>query len=236
MEQIKQQDAVAYHWLRDTASLEHWARFKFDQTLKCPDNTNNFVEGFNHAILNFRGKPVSTMLEDIRKLVGGRFVKRFEKAQSWEGKVVPYVDKQLKLIEGESRNCSSIIHAGRGEFDVTEGKTNFTVRLSDRFCDCQRWQISGIPCKHVARCILRVKHKLEDYCDDCFKVENYRKLYDTIVHPISAPTMWESRTLPQLDTPYSQVKKGRPEEHMRRDPQPLPPAIGTTSFGSGTTR
>jgi len=77
------------------------------------------------------------MLEDIRKLVGGRFVKRFEKAQSWEGKVVPYVEKQLKLIEGESRNCSSIIHAG-GEFDVTEGKTNFTVRLGDRFCDGQR--------------------------------------------------------------------------------------------------
>ena len=134
MEQIKQQDAAAYHWLRDTEPLEHWARFKFDQTLKCLDNTNNFVESFNHAILNFRGKPIFTMLEDIKKLVGGRFVKRFEKAQSWEGKVVPYVEKQLKLIEGESRNCSSIIHAGRGEFDVTEGKTNFTVRLGDTFC------------------------------------------------------------------------------------------------------
>jgi len=193
--------------------------------------------------MNFRGKPVFTMLEDIRKLVGGRFIKRFEKAQSWEGKVVPCVEKQLKLIKGKSRNCSSIIHAGKGEFDVTEGefdvtegKTNFIVRLGDRFCDCQSWQISRIPCKHEARCILRIKDMLEDYCDDCFKVENYRKLYDTIVPPIYAPTMWESRTLPQLGAPYSQVKKGRPEEHKRRDSKPLPPAIGTTSFGSGTTR
>ncbi|KAJ8431093.1 hypothetical protein Cgig2_007509 [Carnegiea gigantea] len=142
MEQIKQKEAAAYRWLRDTEPLEHWARFKFDQTLKCPDNTNNFVENFNHAILNFRGKPVFTMLEDIRKLVGGRFVKKFEKAQSWEGKII------------------------------------------------------GIPCKHAARCILRIKDKLENYCDDCFEVENDRKLYDTIVGPISTPTMWESRTLP----------------------------------------
>ena len=68
-------------------------RFKFDQTLKCPDNTNNFVESFNHAILNFRGKPVFTMLEDIRKLMEGWFVTRFKKTQSCEGKVIPSVEK-----------------------------------------------------------------------------------------------------------------------------------------------
>ncbi|KAJ8420225.1 hypothetical protein Cgig2_021595 [Carnegiea gigantea] len=97
------------------------ARFKFDQTLKCSDNTNNFIKSFNHVILNFR-------------------------------------------------------------------------------------------------------------------VENYRKVYDTIVHPISTPTIWESITLPELDAQYSQVKKGTPEEHKRRDSQPLSPAIVTTSFGFGTTR
>jgi len=36
------------------------------------------VESFNDFILNFRGKPVYAMLEDIRKLEGGRFLKRFE--------------------------------------------------------------------------------------------------------------------------------------------------------------
>ncbi|KAJ8421081.1 hypothetical protein Cgig2_025042 [Carnegiea gigantea] len=154
MEQIKEKDAPAYHWLKDTEPLGHWARFKFDHTLKSTDNTNNFVESFNHAILNFRGKPILTMLEDITKLIGG----------------------------------------------------------------------SGRPCKHATRCILRVKDKLEDYCDDWFKVEKYRKFYDTIVHPISTTSMWENRTLPELDAQYSQVRKGRPEEHKRRLSQPLPPA------------
>ncbi|KAJ8437087.1 hypothetical protein Cgig2_016441 [Carnegiea gigantea] len=111
-----------------------WARFKFDQTLKYADNTNNFDQSFNHVILNFRGKPIFTMSEVIRKLVGGRFVKRFKKTQSWEVKVVHYVEKKLNLIE-----CSSIIHAGRVELDVTKGETNFTIKLSDTFCDLQRW-------------------------------------------------------------------------------------------------
>ncbi|KAJ8421284.1 LOW QUALITY PROTEIN: hypothetical protein Cgig2_023856 [Carnegiea gigantea] len=78
IEQIKEKDATAYHWLRDTESLKHWARFKFDHILKHPNNTNNFVESFNHATLILG--PIFIMLEDIRKLVGGRSVKRFEKA------------------------------------------------------------------------------------------------------------------------------------------------------------
>ena len=81
MEKIKEKDHRAYHWLRDNEKLELWARFKFDTNLKCDDNTNNFVESFNHAIVKFRGLPILTMLEKIRKLIGSRFVKRFEKLQ-----------------------------------------------------------------------------------------------------------------------------------------------------------
>jgi len=40
--------------------------------------TNNFVESFNNAIVKYRGKPTYTMLEDIRKLIGARFDKRFQ--------------------------------------------------------------------------------------------------------------------------------------------------------------
>jgi len=80
MEKIMEKDPGAYHWLRDNEKLELWARFKFDTNLKCGDNTNNFVESFNHAIVKFRGLPILTMLEEIRKLIGSRVVKRFEKS------------------------------------------------------------------------------------------------------------------------------------------------------------
>ena len=78
MDKIKDKDISAFHWLRDNEPLEHWARFKFDQTLKVDDNTNNFVESFNNAIVKHRGKPTYTMLEEIRKLIGARFDKTFQ--------------------------------------------------------------------------------------------------------------------------------------------------------------
>ena len=49
-------------------------------------------------------------------------------------KVVPFMEK-LKLIEEETRNCSSIIHTDMREFDVTEGKINFLVRLDEKSSD-----------------------------------------------------------------------------------------------------
>ena len=97
------------------------------------------------------------MLEKIRKLIGSRFVTRYDKSQRWNGKLVPYIHKKLLQIEMKSRNCKNLIHAGQGEFDVTEGHTNFTVRLKDKFCDCRKWQLTGLPCKHAGRCIFRMK-------------------------------------------------------------------------------
>ncbi|KAJ8448910.1 LOW QUALITY PROTEIN: hypothetical protein Cgig2_030766 [Carnegiea gigantea] len=184
MEKIREKDPGAYRWLRDNEKLE---LFKFETTLKCDDNTNNFVESFNHAIVKFRGLPILNMLEEIRKLIASRFVKRFEKSQKWNSRLVPYVHKKLLMIEMESRICTHLVHAGQGEFDVTEGHTNFTVRLQDKFCDYRKWQLTGLLYKHAARCIFRMKQQLEDYVEDCFTVEKYKNLYNHIIHPIAAP-------------------------------------------------
>ena len=75
MEKIKENDAFAYHWLKDNEPLEYWARIQFDSSFKSDDNTNNFVESFNNAIVKHRGRPLYTMLEEIRKIVGIRFDK-----------------------------------------------------------------------------------------------------------------------------------------------------------------
>ena len=104
MDRIKQKEPAAYQWLRDNEPLEHWARFKFDANLKSADNTNNFVESFNNAIIKLRGKPLLTMLEEITKLVGVRFDKRFQNTSCWEGKVTPFVEKKLRLVEQDARN------------------------------------------------------------------------------------------------------------------------------------
>lgn len=114
--------------------------------------------------MKHRGKPTYTMLEEIRKLIGSRFDKRFQLSANWKSKVTPFAKKKLKQLELESKNGSNLVPAGRGEFDVKEGSTNFTVKLADQHCDCQRWQINSLPCKHAARCIFSLNHRLDDYC------------------------------------------------------------------------
>ncbi|KAJ8425504.1 hypothetical protein Cgig2_015878 [Carnegiea gigantea] len=240
MDKIKQKEPAAYQWLRDNEPLEHWARFKFDANLKSADDTNNFVESFNNAISKLRGKPMLTMLEEIRKLVGAKFDKRFQNASCWEGQVTPFVEKKLRLVEQDARNCLRVVHTGQGEFDVVEGCTNFTVKLKEHFCNCKKWQITGLPCKRSARCILRMKGQLEDYCAPWFSTDNYRKLYENIIHPLSDPCMWEDINLPTLDLVVELRKRGRLEKHNRREsaswaPVPQPDGQATRHF-SGTKR
>ena len=85
-----------------------------------------------------------------------------------------------------------------------------------------------------------MKGKLEDYCAPWFSTENYRKLYDNIIHPISDPCMWGETNLPTLDSPVELRKKGRPEKHKRRESQSwsqVPQAKGQGSrYLSGTKR
>ena len=120
--------------------------------------------------MNYRGKPTYIVLEEIRKLIGARFDKRFQMSANLEGKVPPFVEKKLKQLKLEFRNCSNLVPVGRREFDFREGSVNFTIKLEDHYFDCQRWQLSGLPCKHAAKCILSLNHKLDDYCCHWFRV------------------------------------------------------------------
>ncbi|KAJ8441906.1 hypothetical protein Cgig2_014375 [Carnegiea gigantea] len=86
MEKIKDKDISAFHWLRDNEPLEHWLRFKFDQTLKINGNTNNFVESFNNAIVKHREKPTYTM-----KLYDG-IIHPVPDSCFWGGSELPTLD------------------------------------------------------------------------------------------------------------------------------------------------
>ena len=135
------------------------------------------------------------------------------------------------------------MHAGQGEFDMTKGHTNFTVRLQDKLCDYRKWKLTGLPCKHVARYIFRMKQQLEDYVEDCFIVDKYKNLYNPIVHPMATLQMWEKRNLPVLDHLFAKKIIGRSPKHKRKDslntlvpeskPQQIPhkvPRFGTARY------
>ncbi|KAF8393878.1 hypothetical protein HHK36_020076 [Tetracentron sinense] len=86
------------------------------------------------------------------------------------------------IVEGETKESE--------EYEVTEGSARFVVNFDARSCSCRAWEISGLPCKHLAACIARKRANIEDYCDGCYSNETYLKAHGGIVHPLSYESTW----------------------------------------------
>lgn len=52
--------------------------------------------------------------------------------------------------------------------EVSLGDDTFSVDMNDNTCDCRKWQITGIPCVHVASVIIREKQNVENYVSDWY--------------------------------------------------------------------
>jgi len=60
------------------------------------------------------------------------------------------------------------------------------------------WGITGIPCKHAIRSIIRERKDLEDFVDESYSIEKYELAYNVVIHPIRDPQLWQERDLPKL--------------------------------------
>lgn len=133
--------------------------------MKSEHVTSNMVESFNNWIGNVRGKPILTLLENIRLKLMNKLHKRFEEAASWQSLVTPNITKKLEEVVLQSRLCK-VTFAGQEEYQVAEGVVSYIVNLHRRSCCCRIWDISGVPCKHATACITHRRINLETYCDN----------------------------------------------------------------------
>jgi len=102
-------------------------------------------------------------------------------------------------------------------FEVLDGSTTFTVNLAQHHCDCMMWDISGIPCKHGIRCILRERQDINSYVHESYTIKSFLQTYDVIMHPIKYPIFWKEMECPKLRPLPVQFKRSRPPSKRRRD-------------------
>lgn len=76
--------------------------------------------------------------------------------------------------------------------------------------------ISGIPCRHAARCIGFMRKQLEAFVHESYSTQKYRLAYEAIIHPTKDPKMWPNFPSPKLAPPHIIKKAGRPEDLRRR--------------------
>lgn len=95
MKELKQVSEKAWEILWKIPP-RYWSKSMFSIANKCDVLVNNMSETFNSVILGPRGKPIVTMIEDIRGYLMERWVKNREKFSNLEdGVVLPNINKKL---------------------------------------------------------------------------------------------------------------------------------------------
>ncbi|XP_074303589.1 uncharacterized protein LOC141638038 [Silene latifolia] len=148
-----------------------------------------------------------------------RHATRQQVAETWpDDGICPNVKKWLKVVRKNSRSCQTY-YSGPGKYEVVDGRTQFSVSLSNKTCACGLWQISGIPCKHAVRAILVANKDPNKYVSEWYSVRKYKEAYSLCINPIPDSEQWPSfDDIPTLEPPMFKRSIGRPSRNRRREP------------------
>ena len=102
MNEIKQLDEEAHKYLMDR-NPSSWSKAFFQTDSCCASFENGISESFNGKLLGARGKPIITMLEDIRVYIMQRTWCMSEKAAKLDDTITPSVRKNLERLKKSSR-------------------------------------------------------------------------------------------------------------------------------------
>uniref|UniRef100_A0A2N9H0P7 SWIM-type domain-containing protein n=1 Tax=Fagus sylvatica TaxID=28930 RepID=A0A2N9H0P7_FAGSY len=199
-------------------AVAEWARHAFPHYLKCDMLLNNICETFNSKIVVARTKPVMTMLETIRRYLTTRIQKNRDAMLKYQGLICPRIQEKLQKCKEESKGCTP--KWGRGNmYMVTSDGKKYIVDIVKKSCACNKWDLTGIPCKHVVRAISYKGHNTEDYVDDYFKKKTYMRVYSHLIQPCNGLDFWPIAVGDLVLPPIHRKQPGRPKRmHRRRDP------------------
>ena len=171
-----------------------WNRWRFSPDSKCDYVTNNIAETFNSWIRKEKAQPVIPLMDRIRQMIMEKHDLRRRLSNKMIDKILPHVTKDLNA---KSRNLNYVIHRGHNNTAEIQGTTKelktwrHTIDLDNRTCSCNRWQITGLPCTHALCFINSLRNKsAEDYIDDYYSVDVFKKAYAGIVMPMIDRNQW----------------------------------------------
>ena len=120
------------------------------------------------------------------------------------------------MLERKSRHAE-VIRCHLYVFEVVLFDLRVGVQLDNWRCDCNAWELKGIPCVHALACIHFIRANIEEYVDPYFTFEKWRKIFDGVVHPIPSRIYWPP--FPEsalLVPPIPKRQTGRPRLHRTR--------------------
>jgi hypothetical protein len=100
-----------------------------------------------------------------------------------------------------------------------ELEKHYIVDMKTRTCDCNRWQLSGIPCHHVIACCRNDNINPENLVHSCYTVDAYMKAYAFNLAPLRGRIFWEKTNGVIVHPPLFTKVMGRPKKNRKKAPE-----------------
>ncbi|MFQ6662740.1 hypothetical protein Gotur_030492 [Gossypium turneri] len=99
-----------------------------------------------------------------------RLVSMREATKNYLGPLCPRIHKKLSEIVSQSNNVWPV-YAENEKFEVECGLgKKHVVNLLNSSCSCRKWDLLGIPCKHVISCNQLLTVSPETYVNTCYTI------------------------------------------------------------------
>ncbi len=104
-------------------------------------------------------------------------------------------------------------------FEVEDFSYTFVVNMEAWSCNCNRWDLSGIPCTHALTVMSYLRVDAEDYVTFNNTAAAYRLAYDMRIFPVPSFRFWpDDLTMDMCSPPVIEKKPGRPIVKRVRHP------------------
>ncbi|GKB40930.1 crooked neck-like protein 1 [Tanacetum coccineum] len=169
------------------------------------------------AISHFSGKAKSDLfLNNICEVFNGVIDKCI-------GPLTPTVTRIMESIKKEA-HLIKVQWNGANKYQVSGLLGNqCVVDVVSMTCSCRKWELTGIPCKHVVAACWnmalndRVTPPLETWVNPCYWLSIWKETYSYKIQPIYGTNYWEKSTCPTtLLPPKHHIQVGRPKKKRKR--------------------
>ncbi|CAI9274655.1 unnamed protein product [Lactuca saligna] len=228
MEKMKELNNDAYDDLIKR-NPKTWCRAYFETDRACEAVENGISKSFNSAIIGARGKPLITMLEEIRLHVMERFDAMIRNTNSWKTIVVPNIIKKMRKWHKKMRNW--IVIPSGPLLEVRNGYEGYMVNLEGWACTCRLWVLSGLPCVNACAAINHTHQNLLDYTKypTVSGKGKIKKCHNCLQEGHNARTCKNEKVVPP---PKEKKPPGRPKK-TNSDERPSRGPSAATSGGRG---
>ncbi|GKE44799.1 mutator type transposase [Tanacetum coccineum] len=96
------------------------------------------------------------------------------------------------------------------------------VNVVARTCTCRRWELTGIPCKHVVTTnwVMSLNNEVsipKEWVHPCYRLDTWKKVYSFKIIPIRGRIHWPKCNVPTtLLPPKHQLQVGRPPKERKK--------------------